>query len=64
MSYFIKIKYNNYNNYNNINSSVYFKGINIIKILIPSFKGYSLNLIFINIKYYLIISPFNFIFIF
>jgi hypothetical protein len=61
MSYFIKIKYNNYNNYNSINSSVYFKSINIIKILILSLKSYSLNLILINIKYYLIISPFNLI---
>jgi hypothetical protein len=62
MSYFIKIRYNNYNNYNNINNSIYFKGINIIKVLIPSPKSYSLNLILINIKYYLIISPFNLIF--
>jgi hypothetical protein len=61
MSYFIKIKYNNYNN---INSNICFKSINIIKILISNFKSYSFNLIFTNIKYYLIISPFNFISIF
>jgi hypothetical protein len=61
MSYFTKIKYSNYNNYNSISSNIYFKSINIIKVLIPSFKGYPFNLILINIKYYLIISPFNYI---
>jgi hypothetical protein len=63
MSYFIKIKYNNYSNYNSISSSICFKGINIIKIPIPSLKGKAINFILINIKYYLIISPFNLIFI-
>jgi len=61
MSYFTKIKYSNNSNYNSINSSIYFKGINTIKILIPSLKGKAINLILINIKYYLAISPFNLI---
>jgi len=61
MSYFTKIKYSDYNNYNSINSSIYFKGINIIKILIPSLKDKTINLILINIKYYPAIGPFNLI---
>ena len=63
MSYFIKIKYSDYNNYSGISGSVCFKGINTIKISIPSFKGKVINLVLINIKYYLAISPFNLIFI-
>jgi hypothetical protein len=61
MSYFTKIKYSDYSNYSSISSSVRFKGINIIKILIPSPKDKAINLILINIKYYLAISPFNLI---
>ena len=63
MSYFTKIKYNNYSNYSGINNSVRFKSINTIKISILSFKGKAINLILTNIKYYLVISPFNLIFI-
>ena len=61
MSYFIKIKYSDYSNYSSINNSVCFKGINTIKIPIPSLKGKAINLILINIKYYLAINPFNLI---
>ena len=61
MSHFTKIKYSNYSNYSSISNSVCFKGINTIKISIPSLKGKAINFIFINIKYYLIISPFNLI---
>ena len=61
MSHFIKIKYSNYSNYSNISGSVCFKGIGTIKILIPSPKGKAINLIFTNIKYYLVIGPFNLI---
>ena len=61
MFYFTKIKYSDYNNYSSISSSICFKGINTIKILIPSPKGKAINLIFTNIKYYLVIGPFNLI---
>jgi hypothetical protein len=61
MSYFIKIKYSDYSNYSGISGSVRFKGINTIKISISSPKGKAVNLILINIKYCLTISPFNLI---
>jgi hypothetical protein len=61
MSHFTKIKYSNYSNYSSISGSIYFKGISIIKIPIPSPKGKAINLILTNIKYYLAISLFNFI---
>jgi hypothetical protein len=62
MSYFTKIKYSDYSNYSDISGSVCFKGINTIKILIPSPKGKAVNLILTNIKYYLAIGSFNLIF--
>jgi hypothetical protein len=61
MSHFTEIKYSNYSNYSSINNSVYFKGINTVKIPIPSPKGKAINLILTNIKYYLAIGPFNLI---
>jgi hypothetical protein len=61
MSYFIKIKYSDYNNYSGISSSICFKGISTIKILISSLKSKAINLILINIKYYLAIGSFNLI---
>jgi hypothetical protein len=63
ISYFTKIKYSDYSNYSGISGSVRFKGINTIKIPIPSPKGKAINLILTNIKYYPAISPFNLIFI-
>ena len=61
MSYFTKIKYSDYSNCGGISGSICFKGINTIKISIPSLKGKTVNLILINIKYCPAISPFNLI---
>jgi hypothetical protein len=61
---FIKLKKKDYKTYKSISNSVYFKGINIIKIFIFKLNNYLIIFCLSNVKYYLFIKLFNLILIF
>jgi len=63
MSHFFIISYGDYNNYKGINDNIRFKSIKTVIIPVFDLNNKTINLYFINVKYCLNISLFNFIFI-